>query len=248
MSTLFFTVFGVENWKALAVLWAVVPAVNAVLFLKVPIYSLLEQGEKGLSIKALLSIKEFWLIMLLMICAGASEQAVSQWASTFAESGLKVSKTVGDLTGPMFFAILMGMSRLFYGKYGEKIDLNKFMKLSSGLCIFSYLLISLSPSPVLSLLGCGICGLSVGILWPGSFSIASQVIPRGGTMLYALLALGGDIGCSGGPTFAGMVSSAAGSDLHMGILAAVIFPILMLAGGCMLKKSDRLQKTCGNSC
>ncbi|MCI9081772.1 MAG: MFS transporter [Lachnospiraceae bacterium] len=248
LSTLFFTVFGVENWKALAVLWAVVPAVNAVLFLKVPIYSLLEQGEKGLSIKALLSIKEFWLIMLLMICAGASEQAVSQWASTFAESGLKVSKTVGDLTGPMFFAILMGMSRLFYGKYGEKIDLNKFMKLSSGLCIFSYLLISLSPSPVLSLLGCGICGLSVGILWPGSFSIASQVIPRGGTMLYALLALGGDIGCSGGPTFAGMVSSAAGSDLHMGILAAVIFPILMLAGGCMLKKSDRLQKTCGNSC
>ena len=173
-----------------------------------------------------------------MICAGASEQAVSQWASTFAESGLKVSKTVGDLAGPMFFAILMGVSRFIYGKYGQRMDLNKFMTLSSGLCMFSYLLISLSPFPALSLIGCGICGLSVGILWPGSFSTASQIIPRGGTMLYALLALGGDIGCSGGPTFVGMFSSADGGDLHMGILAAVVFPVLMFSGVCMLKKSE----------
>ncbi len=238
LSTLFFAFFGTEDWKILALLWAMVPTFNCLLFLKVPIYSLLEEGEHGCSIKDLFFNKMFWLIILLMICAGASEQAVSQWASTFAESGLKVSKTVGDLAGPMFFAILMGVSRFIYGKYGQRMDLNKFMTLSSGLCMFSYLLISLSPFPALSLIGCGICGLSVGILWPGSFSTASQIIPRGGTMLYALLALGGDIGCSGGPTFAGMISSAAGGDLHMGILAAVVFPVLMFSGVCMLKKSE----------
>lgn len=235
LSTLFFAVFGVGKWKILAVLWAVIPALNCMLFAKVPIYSLLEDGDEGMPMITLVRNKTFWLILLLMICAGASEQAVSQWASTFAESGLKVSKTVGDLAGPMFFAVLMGISRTFYGKYGEKIDLNLFMKMSAVLCVFSYLLISLSPMPVFGLLGCGICGLSVGILWPGSFSIAAGVIPRGGTMLFALLALGGDIGCSVGPTFVGMVSSAAGGSLHTGILAAVLFPVLMFAGCCALR-------------
>lgn len=237
LSTLFFTFFGAENWQILALLWAAVPALNCLLFLRVPIYTLLEEGDPGLSMRDLFANKMFWVIMLLMVCAGASEQAVSQWASTFAESGLKVSKTVGDLAGPMFFAVLMGTSRFFYGKYGERMDLIKFMKLSSVLCIVSYLLISLSPIPALSLVGCGLCGLSVGILWPGSFSIAAQVIPRGGTVLFALLALGGDIGCSGGPTFAGMVSSAAKGDLHMGILAAVVFPLLMLLGTIIVKSA-----------
>ena len=237
LSTLFFAVFGTGSWQILALLWAAVPALNCLVFLRVPMYTLLEEGDPGLSMRDLFANKMFWVIMLLMVCAGASEQAVSQWASTFAESGLKVSKTVGDLAGPMFFAILMGTSRFFYGKYGERIDLIKFMKLSSVLCIASYLLISLSPIPALSLVGCGLCGLSVGILWPGSFSIASQVIPRGGTVLFALLALGGDVGCSGGPTFAGMVSSAAKGDLHMGILAAVIFPLLMLFGTTIVKSA-----------
>lgn len=247
LSTLFFTVFGAENWQVLSLLWAAVPALNCLVFLRVPIYTLLEEGDPGLSMKDLFANKMFWVIMLLMVCAGASEQAVSQWASTFAESGLKVSKTVGDLAGPMFFAVLMGTSRFFYGKYGERMDLIKFMKLSSVLCIVSYLLISLSPIPALSLVGCGLCGLSVGILWPGSFSIASQVIPRGGTVLFALLALGGDIGCSGGPTFAGMVSSAAKGDLHMGILAAVIFPLLMLLGTMfVISARDKNEKKDGN--
>ncbi len=247
LSTLFFTVFGAENWQVLALLWAAVPALNCLMFLRAPIYTLLEEGDPGLSMKDLFANKMFWVIMLLMVCAGASEQAVSQWASTFAESGLKVSKTVGDLAGPMFFAVLMGTSRFFYGKYGERMDLIKFMKLSSVLCIVSYLLIALSPIPALSLVGCGLCGLSVGILWPGSFSIASQVIPRGGTVLFALLALGGDIGCSGGPTFAGMVSSAAKGDLHMGILAAVIFPLLMLLGTMfVISARDRNEKKDGN--
>lgn len=239
LTTLFFSVFGVGKWKALAILWAVIPALNCLLFAKVPVYSLLGEGDAGLPVKKLFGNKTFWLLLLLMICAGASEQAVSQWASTFAESGLNVSKTVGDLAGPMFFAILMGVSRTFYGKYGEKIDLNMFMRLSAVLCVCSYLLISLSPMPVFGLLGCGICGLSVGILWPGSFSIAANVIPRGGTMLFALLALGGDVGCSAGPTFAGMVSSAAGGNLHMGILAAVIFPVMMFAGCCLLRRNAK---------
>lgn len=239
LTTLFFSVFGVGKWKVLAILWAVIPALNCLLFAKVPVYSLLEEGDAGLPVKKLFGNKTFWLLLLLMICAGASEQAVSQWASTFAESGLNVSKTVGDLAGPMFFAILMGVSRTFYGKYGEKIELNMFMRLSAVLCVCSYLLISLSPMPVFGLLGCGICGLSVGILWPGSFSIAANVIPRGGTMLFALLALGGDVGCSAGPTFAGMVSSAAGGNLHMGILAAVIFPVMMFAGCCLLRRNAK---------
>lgn len=239
LTTLFFSVFGVGKWKVLAILWAVIPALNCLLFAKVPVYSLLEEGDAGLPVKKLFGNKTFWLLLLLMICAGASEQAVSQWASTFAESGLNVSKTVGDMAGPMFFAILMGVSRTFYGKYGEKIELNMFMRLSAVLCVCSYLLISLSPMPVFGLLGCGICGLSVGILWPGSFSIAANVIPRGGTMLFALLALGGDVGCSAGPTFAGMVSSAAGGNLHMGILAAVIFPVMMFAGCCLLRRNAK---------
>lgn len=239
LTTLFFSVFGVGKWKVLAILWAVIPALNCLLFAKVPVYSLLEEGDAGLPVKKLFGNKTFWLLLLLMICAGASEQAVSQWASTFAESGLNVSKTVGDLAGPMFFAILMGVSRTFYGKYGEKIELNMFMRLSAVLCVCSYLLISLSPMPVFGLLGCGICGLSVGILWPGSFSIAANVIPRGGTMLFALLALGGDVGCSAGPTFAGMVSSVAGGNLHMGILAAVIFPVMMFAGCCLLRRNAK---------
>ena len=190
----------------------------------------------------LLKSRMFWLLLALMVCAGASEQAVSQWASSFAEAGLGVSKSMGDLCGPMLFAILMGTSRALYGKYGERLPLELCMKLSAGLCIVSYLVVSLSAWPVLSLLGCGACGFSVGILWPGSFSIASRSIPKGGTLLFALLALGGDVGCSLGPTFVGMMSSLAQGSLSVGILAAVIFPVLMLTGclalPLMLKKKS----------
>ena len=233
LSTVFFTVFGIENWRILAVFWALIPAVNCLLFWRVPIYSLLEEGERGMTLLELLKSRMFWLLLALMVCAGASEQAVSQWASSFAEAGLGVSKSMGDLCGPMLFAILMGTSRALYGKYGERLPLELCMKLSAGLCIVSYLVISLSAWPVLSLLGCGVCGFSVGILWPGSFSIASRSISRGGTLLFALLALGGDVGCSFGPTFVGTVSSMAQGDLHFGILTAVVFPAAMLAG-CLL--------------
>lgn len=238
LSTLFFAFFGTARWQLLAILWALVPLINGIFFTHVPIYSLLDEDEKCLPVGKLLTDKAFWLMLLLMVCAGASEQAVSQWASSFAESGLHVSKTVGDLAGPMFFAILMGSSRAFYGKFGKRINLIRFMGVSSLLCIISYAMISLSPLPLISLLGCGLCGLSVGILWPGSFSIASRKIPRGGTSLFALLALGGNIGCSAGPTFTGFISSAFGGNLKTGILFAIIFPVLMLGGVMLASMSD----------
>ena len=230
LSTAFFAAFGIENWKILALIWALLPSANTILFLQAPIYSLHEEGESGLTLKELLQSKMFWIMMLMMTCAGASEQAVSQWASTFAEQGLGVSKTVGDLAGPMAFAFLMGLARLLYGKYGEKIDLDRFMGYSCLLCIAAYLCIALVPVPVIGLVGCAICGFSVGIMWPGTFSKASASIKGGGTVMFAMLALAGDLGCSGGPTLAGFVSGSFGNNLHIGILAAVIFPVLLLVG------------------
>lgn len=226
-STVFFKVAGISNWKMMAIIWATVPIINTLIFIKAPVRHVLEEGEAGLTMKELFQRKVFWLFMLMMMCAGASEQAVSQWASTFAEMGLHVSKTVGDLAGPMAFAILMGTSRAIYGKYGDKLDLDRFMKYSTLLCVVSYFIISLIPNPIIGLIGCGICGLSVGIMWPGTFSKAAVSVKSGGTLMFALLALAGDVGCSGGPTVAGMVSSALGNNLKMGILAAVIFPVMM---------------------
>ena len=237
LSTLFFVIFGIDRWKILACLWAVVPFANMILFTKVPIASLMEEGEKGMTMGELFRQKIFWVLMLMMVCASASEQAVSQWASTFAELGLGVSKTVGDLAGPLLFAVLMGSARAFYGKYGDKIELDRFMAGSSMLCVLSYLCISLVPSPVVGCVGCALCGLSVGIMWPGTFSKATASIARGGTAMFALLALAGDVGCSGGPTVVGMVSGALGDDLKMGILAGVIFPLLLLAGIFLCQKS-----------
>lgn len=239
LSTVFFRAAGIENWKILAFLWALVPLGNAFAFLKVPIAPLMEEGETGLRLKELFGIKVFWVLLVMMICAGASEQAVSQWASTFAEKGLGISKTVGDLAGPMAFAVLMGASRAFYGKYGDRIDLDRFMIYSSILCILAYLGISLVPVPQLSLAACAVCGLSVGIMWPGTFSKASKALPRGGTAMFALLALGGDVGCSGGPTLVGFVSGALGDNLKMGVLAGIIFPVLLLTGIVLCRKSGK---------
>lgn len=237
ISTLFFYVAGIENWKILAAIWAVIPIGNAFAFAKIPIAPLIEDGESGLELKDLFRIKVFWILLIMMVCAGASEQAVSQWASAFAEKGLGISKAAGDLAGPMAFAVLMGMSRLFYGKYGERIHLERFMIYSSFLCVLSYLGISLFSIPLLNLISCAVCGLSVGIMWPGTFSKASAALPKGGTAMFALLALGGDIGCSGGPTLVGMVSGTLGDNLKMGILAGIIFPVLLLMGIILCRKT-----------
>lgn len=236
ISTVFFRLAGVGNWRILTVLWALIPVGNLVLFAGAPIYSLHEEGETGLTLRELFTKKIFWILMLMMLCAGASEQAVSQWASIFAEKGLGVSKTVGDLAGPMAFAALMGTSRLIYGKYGDRLNLNRFMMLSCFLCIAAYGCISLIPNAAVGLAGCAVCGFSVGILWPGTFSKASAAVKGGGTAMFALLALAGDLGCSGGPTLAGAVSSQCGDNLRMGILAAAVFPVLLLAGMLLLSR------------
>ena len=236
ISTAFFTLFGIAHWRIMACLWSIVPFVNLILFSRVPIAPLIKEGEKGMTLVELLKNRLFWILLLLMICAGACEQAVSQWASTFAEQGLGVSKTLGDLAGPMLFAILMGTSRAIYGKLGDRLPLEKCIFGCALLCLGSYLVISLCPIPAISLIACGICGFSVGIFWPGTFSMASAALPTGGTALFALLALGGDVGCSGGPTYVGAISSALGGDLKKGILLAIVFPILLLIG-LGLKKS-----------
>ena len=228
ISTLFFAILGIENWRILAASWAIVPIINGIIFLKTPIAPLLSADEKGMTLPELFKNKIFWLLMVMMLCAGASEQAVSQWASAFAEQGLGISKAAGDLAGPMAFAICMGASRAIYGKYGDKLDLEKFMMASTMLCVASYLLISLVPSPMLSLIGCAICGLSVGIMWPGTFSKAAISLKTGGTAMFALLALAGDLGCSSGPTLVGFVSDAASGNMKLGILAGIVFPAVML--------------------
>lgn len=226
LSTLFFTAFGTQNWRVLALLWALVPAANAVAFSRVPMPKP-AAAAKGNPLRSLLRGKLIWPVILLMFCSGAAEQAVSQWASAFTESALHVSKTTGDLLGTMAFSILMGSGRLFYGKKSAKLPLQAFMLGSGILCVCSYLLISLSASAVLGLIGCALCGLSVGIFWPGTTSLAAGGIPDGGTAMFALMALAGDVGCAAGPTFVGTLSDRFG-DLHTGILAAVAFPALLL--------------------
>ncbi len=226
-STVYFYCFGLNNWKILAVLWGLIPACNAIVFLKVPIASLLEENETAMSLSQLFRQKLFWIFLVLMLCAGASELSVSQWASAFAEQGLGVTKTMGDLAGPMFFALMMGIARVIYGKYGDKINLVKFMRYSLILCVAAYLLTAFSPLPALGLVGCGLCGFSVGILWPGTFSLAAASLRRGGTAMFALLALAGDVGCAAGPTLVGTITEFFSGKLTYGILAAVVFPIVL---------------------
>lgn len=227
LSTLFFTLFGIENWGILAVLWALVPLFNLFYFTLVPIYPIVSEGEQR-PLGSLLKSRVFWLVVVLMVCAGASEQAMSQWASSFAESALHVSKTVGDLAGPCAFALTMGTARALYGSFSEKIPLKKAIIASAMLCIVCYLVAVFSPNPVFGLLGCAITGFSVGIFWPGTFSTAAIQIPGGGTAMYALLALAGDLGCSGGPTVVGLVANANGGSLKSGLLVAILFPALIL--------------------
>ncbi|MFR4475853.1 MAG: MFS transporter [Ruminococcus callidus] len=238
LSTAFFALFGVENWKILTLLWVLIRF--AIRFsCNCSVVFAPRRGRKRDVSGGIVPAEDFWIFLLMMLCAGASEQAVSQWASTFAEQGLGVTKTVGDLAGPMSFALLMGTARLIYGKFGDRLNLDRFMKYSCVLCMASYLCIVFVPVPFVGLLGCAVCGFSVGILWPGTFSKASAAIKGGGTAMFAMLALAGDVGCSGGPTLAGLVSSFQ-NDLHIGILAAIVFPVLLLVS---LFLSDKRRKS-----
>ena len=237
-STLFFAVFGLENWRILAVLWALVPLCNTFNFVSCPIERLVEDGE-GMRMGQLLRMPLFWLMALLMMCAGASEISMFQWASAFTESALGVTKAVGDLAGPCSFAVLMGLARVYYGKMSEKLDLTKTMLACGALCLFCYLLASLSSAPVFGLIGCALCGLSVGVMWPGTLSISAQKCPRGGTAMFALLALAGDVGGSVGPSLVGNIAGMAEGNLKLGLLFGAIFPALLIVGLILLKRKVR---------
>ena len=235
-STLFFAVFGTEHWQILTLIWALVPLVNVFQFLTCPIERLVEDGE-GLPPRKLLRLPLLWLMILLMVCAGASEATMAQWASAFTESALGVSKTIGDLAGPCLFAVFMGISRILYGKMSRKLNLAKTMLLSGLLCVACYLLASLSPLPVLGLIGCALCGFSVGILWPGTISLSSQGCPKGGTAMFAFLALAGDFGGTVSPAVVGSISELAGGNLKTGLLVATVFPVLLVTGLIVLNRS-----------
>lgn len=245
VSTLFFRLAGIENWRIMAFIWASVPFANAFYFGLVPIRSMTEEGQ-GMTVRQLAGSGIFWVFVLLMMCSGASEQAMSQWASAFAESALRVGKTVGDLLGPCMFALLMGTSRAVYARFSHRMPLIPFMAGSGVLCIAGYLLAVCSNIPALALAGCGICGLAVGILWPGTFSLSCARMPRGGTAMAALLALGGDVGCSLGPTVVGLVSNAAGDSIRSGLLAAIAFPVLLILCLARVGKRPVGEKACGD--
>lgn len=232
-STVFFRVFGIERWKLLACLWALVPLLNIYNFATCPIESPVKEGQ-SMSIGSLLRIPVFWTAIVLMVCAGASELAMAQWASAYTESAIGLSKAAGDLAGPCLFAVAMGISRMLYGKFGHRMDLMQFMYCSGALCLICYLLAALSRLPFVGLTGCILCGFSVGILWPGTISISSARLPRGGTAMFALLAMAGDLGGALGPWLVGNVSELTGNSLQKGLLAGSVFPlILILALGSM---------------
>ena len=235
-STVFFAVFGVENWKILTLIWALVPFLNTFNFLTCPIERLLEDGE-SLPIRKLLGLPLFWLLILAMICAGASEASMAQWASAFTESALGVSKTVGDLAGPCLFAVFMGIARVIYGKMSEKLDLTKTMLMCGVMCAGCYLVASLSPVPIMGLAGCALCGLAVGIMWPGTISLSSQKCPRGGTAMFAFLALAGDLGATVSPALVGSLAELSGGNLKNGLLVAAVFPVVLVIGLILLGKN-----------
>ena len=234
LSTLFFSIFGIRNWKWLSCLWALIPLINAWNFAVCPIERLVEEG-KGMSIGQLIKTPVFILGIVLMVCAGASELSMAQWASAFVESALGISKTAGDLAGPCLFAVSMGISRVIYGKYGEKTELTTYMLGSGVLCAVCYLLASLSHIPLLSLIGCIVCGFSVGIMWPGTISILSKRLPGGGTAMFALLAMAGDLGGAFGPGIVGFVSQQHSDNLQAGILAGIVFPVVLVLSLAVLR-------------
>mgnify|MGYP001041027540 CR=1 FL=1 len=240
LTTAFLAAFGEHTWPILTCLWALIPLGNMVLFTQVPLADI-NEGREPLSLCRLLGQGTFWLLLGLMVCAGASEQAMSQWASAFAESSLHISKTMGDLAGPCVFAALMGLSRALYGKFAHKIPLRGFMLGSSVLCILCYLAAMQTGSPVLSMVGCALCGFSVGIFWPGTFSMAALALPGGGTAMYALMALAGDLGCSAGPTVVGLVADASQGRLQAGLGASVLFPAMMLTGILLISRRKTKQ-------
>ncbi len=246
-SALFFGLVGIDNWRYLTIGWSLVSFVCAVLFIKAPIAPLIAESKKSLSVKELITDKLFLVMLVLMLCSGAEEMALSQWVSMFVEKGLGISKTLGDLVGPCLFAIAMGVERTIFGKIGHKLDLLKSIIICSVLCIISYCLTTLFESPIIAIIGCILCGFSVGIMWPGVTSLATKYIPEGGTLLFGFISLFGDLGCAVGPALVGVVAgkviNASEYDaLRTGIFSGIIFPVLMLVFSLILLKMLKKHK------
>jgi len=239
VSTGFFALFGMESWPVMAVLWALVPIFNIGYFALVPIFPIVPSDEKQQSIAQLLRQKAFWILAVMMLCAGASELAMSQWASAFVESALHISKTMGDLMGPCLFGVFMGTARAIYGKYSDRIPLKKMIMGCAVLCMACYILAVTAQSPLLALAGCAVCGFSVGIFWPGTFSTAVKALPGGGTAMFAFMSLAGDLGCSSGPTLVGLAANALGGSLKAGLAFATIFPLGMLLCAALVMRKDK---------
>jgi MFS family permease len=235
LSTIYFRTVGIEHWEYLSLIWAIIPAIDLVLFCFVPINTLVDESEES-TFGDLIKQKLFWVFLVMMLCAGATELSMSQWASAFAEAGLKVEKWVGDLLGPCLFAVCMGCARIFYATHSDKIGLKKGILISSGICIVSYLVAIFSPIPIISLIGCAMCGVGSGMLWPGTYSIATNRMPKGGVPMFGLLALAGDMGCLSGPYLTGMMSTVFGGNLKMGFLFSLIFPITLMVMVVILMK------------
>lgn len=227
ISTLLFNLLGIVHWRLIVYLWAIIPFFNLINFFRIPLYPIVSEKEK-ISIKTIIGQKTIWFFLLLMICAGAAEQAMSQWSSVFAESALHMTKTAGDLAGPCSFALLMGTARALYGKYSHLLPIQPAMIGSAALCLLCYLVTAQSNSPIIALIGCALTGFSVGILWPGTFSLAARKLRNGGTAVFAVMAFAGDLGCSIGPSLVGIITDRSGGNFNKGILAAIIFPGLAL--------------------
>ncbi len=241
-STLFFAVAGIENWPILAALWAVVPVVAGGLFALVPLRRLDDHipAAERISFFGLFKKPLFWLFLLMMALAGASEQAMGQWASALAEAGFGVSKVVGDMAGPCMFALFMGLSRIVTARLSRRFSVAAIMVVSACLCAGTYLLTALSPIPALSLVGCALCGLTVGIFWPGTFSFAANRLRGGRTALFALLALGGDLGSVSGPALVNFATrTLTDGSLQKGMLFATAFPLILIAAVCVLRHTRK---------
>ena len=241
LSTAFFFVFGVENWRSLLLLWAIIPFIGGIGFCFVPIYKLDgdTRHEDRSQVKPIYKFPIFWLFFGIMLCAGAAEQTTCQWASSFAEKTLGIDKSIGDLLGPFAFALFMGSARVFYALFSSKIHLRNYMRLSAYLCAFSFILVAVSPWPILSLIGCSICGFASGIMWPGTYSLATKRLPYASVSMFALLAFAGDIGCLIGPACAGWIAALFGDNLRVAFIFSVLFPIVML----LLMKLTNNKKT-----
>lgn len=233
VSTVTLLFVGQDLWYYLPLLWSVLPLFTLFKFAKVPLMPP-EEAHNQTPLRTLFKSKVFLMALLLMVCSGASELSMAQWASLFAEKGLGISKTLGDLLGPCLFAVMMGTVRTWYGIKGQTININNVLIACSALCIVSFVITAIVPIPAISLLGCALCGLSVSLMWPGMLSMTAAGYPSGGVAMFAILAIGGDLGCSIGPQLTGIIADK--SSLNMGLLASIIFPAIMLIGLAALKQ------------